>query len=81
MEGGEASSKRIVLKLFGGSSQAVQWLRVHASTSGSVGSATDQGTKILHATQHNPKKKKTQADSEPISKAKMLLLAKLQESS
>ena len=50
--GGEAGSKRVVLKLFGGSSQAAQWLRCHTSTSGSVGSATGQGTKISHATQY-----------------------------
>ena len=32
-----------------GSSLAVQWLRLHASTAGGVGSIPGQGTKILHA--------------------------------
>ena len=29
----------------------VQWLRLHASTSGDTGSVPGQGTEILHATQ------------------------------
>ena len=32
-----------------GTSPAVQWLRLHASTAGGVGSIPGQGTKIPHA--------------------------------
>ena len=39
------------------SSLAVQWLRLHASTSGDAGSIPDQGTKIPHTRQHDKKKK------------------------
>ena len=41
-----------------GTSLAVQWVRLHASTSGGMGSIPAQGTKIPHATPHNQKKKK-----------------------
>ena len=34
-----------------GTSLVVQWLGVHASTTGGTGSIPGQGTKILHATQ------------------------------
>jgi len=37
-------------------SLAVQWLRLHTSTEGSTGSCPGQGTKILQAMQHSPKK-------------------------
>ena len=36
----------------------VQWLRLHASTVGSVGSSSDWETKILHALRCGQKKKK-----------------------
>ena len=36
----------------------VQWLRVHASTAGGMGSIPGQGTKILHAAQCEKKRKK-----------------------
>ena len=41
-----------------GNSLAVQWLRLHASTTGGMGLIPGQGTKILHATQCGQKKKK-----------------------
>ena len=37
----------------------VKWLRLHASTAGSMGSFYDWGTKIPHASSHDPKQKKT----------------------
>ena len=40
-----------------GTSLAVQWLSLHTSTAGSVGSLPGQGNKILHAMQHGKKKK------------------------
>ena len=36
------------IKTLGGTSQAVQWLRLHTSTAGGTGSVPGQGTKILH---------------------------------
>ena len=36
----------------------VQWLRLHASTAGGMGSIPGQGTKIPHALRHGQKKKK-----------------------
>ena len=36
----------------------VQWLGIHASTAGSMGSFYDWGTKIPHASSHDPKQKK-----------------------
>ena len=41
-----------------GNSLVVQWLGLHASTAGGMGSIPGQGTKILYATQHGQKKKK-----------------------
>ena len=47
------------IKLMGcGTSLAVQWLSLHTSTAGSVGSLPGQGPKILHAMQYGKKKKK-----------------------
>ena len=42
----------------GGTSLTVQWLRLHASTAGGVGSIPGPGTKILHAKWCSQKKKK-----------------------
>ena len=42
-----------------GTSLAVQWLRVHASTVGGTGSIPGWGTKIPHAAGHSQKKKYT----------------------
>ena len=39
-----------------GTSLAVQWLRLQASTEGGVGSIPGQGTKISSAAQQSPKK-------------------------
>ena len=44
-------------------SLAVQWLRLCTSTAGAIGSIPGQGTKIPHAVQRRPKKKKR--DSRP----------------
>ena len=41
-----------------GTSLAVQWLRLHASTAGGTGSIPGCGTKIPHAMWHGQKKKK-----------------------
>ena len=41
-----------------GNSLAVQWLGLHASTAGGMGSIPAQGTKILHAEWHSKKKEK-----------------------
>ena len=38
-----------------GTSLAVQWLRLCASTAGGMGLIPGQGTKILHAAQHSQK--------------------------
>ena len=40
-----------------GTSLAVQWLRLCASTAEGTGSIPGQGTKIPHATEHSQKKK------------------------
>ena len=48
----------ILKKLLRGTSLAVQWLGLHASTAGGSGSIPGRGTKILHAAQHSQKKKK-----------------------
>ena len=42
----------------GGTSLAVQWLRIRASTAGGAGSIPGQGTKIPRATEHSQKRKK-----------------------
>ena len=42
-----------------GTSLVVQWLRLCASPIGVAGSIPGQGTKIPHAVQHGPKRKKT----------------------
>ena len=47
-----------VRNLMGGTSSAVQWLRFCASTAGGMGSIPGQRTRIPHATQHGPKKRK-----------------------
>ena len=41
-----------------GTSQAVQWLRLHTSAAGAMGSIPGHGTKIPHATHCDQKKKK-----------------------
>ena len=41
-----------------GNSLAVQWLRLHTSTAGGMGSISGWETKILHNMQHSQKKKK-----------------------
>lgn len=41
-----------------GTSLVVQWLELHASTTGDTGSILGQGTKISEDVQHEPKKKK-----------------------
>ena len=41
-----------------GTSLAVQWLRLHTSTSGVTGSIPGEGTKIPHAARHGQKRKK-----------------------
>ena len=38
-----------ILKMYPGTSLAVQWLTFHASTAGDMGSIPGQGTKIPHA--------------------------------
>ena len=38
-----------------GTSLTVQWLRLHTSIAGALGSISSQGTKIPHATQHGQK--------------------------
>ena len=49
----------LFLKNFeGGTSLAVQWLRLHASIAGGAGSIPDRGTKIPHAMRCSQKKKK-----------------------
>ena len=40
-----------------GTSLTVQWLKLHASTSGGAGLIPGQGTKILHAAQRGQKVK------------------------
>ena len=40
-----------------GTSLAVQWLKLHASTAGDVGLIPSWGTKIPHAMRHGQKKK------------------------
>ena len=48
----------LLQKLFLGTSLAVHWLRLHASTAGGMGSIPGWGTKIPHATRKTwPKKK------------------------
>ena len=45
------------IKLVGcGTSLAIQWLSLHTSPAGSMGSLPGQGTKILPAMQHEKKK-------------------------
>ena len=41
-----------ILKMYPGTSLAVQWLTFHASTAGDMGSIPGQGTKIPHALWH-----------------------------
>ena len=45
-----------------GTSLAVQWLRLHASTSGGAGLIPGRGTRIPHAAQSGQKKKKKLED-------------------
>ena len=45
-----------------GTSLVAQWLRLHTSTTGGMGSIPGQGTKISHATQ--PKKKERKKEKE-----------------
>ena len=44
-----------------GTSPMVQWLRLHASTAGSMGSTPEQGSEISHAVWHSHKKEKIDA--------------------
>ena len=46
-------------KLLGGTSLAVQWLRLCVSTAGGMGSIPGWGPKIPHAAQRGQRKKKT----------------------
>ena len=46
-----------MMKLRSGTSLMVQWLRLHASKAGDVGSVPGWGTKILHASWHGQKRK------------------------
>ena len=48
----------IYIKLSHCDSLVVQWLRLHAPTTGDTNSIPGQGTKILLAMQHGRKKKK-----------------------
>ena len=57
-----------------GTSLVVQWLRLHASTAGDMGSIPGQGTKILHYMQCGQKKK----DKDDQLKPPHLLLWRLQ---
>ena len=41
-----------ILKMYPGTSLAVQWLPLHASTVGGLGSIPGQGTKIPHGLWH-----------------------------
>ena len=50
---------RNAFEITGGTSLTVQWLRLHASTPGSMGSIPGQGTKIPHAIWHTQKINKT----------------------
>ena len=45
------------LKMEVGASLVVQWLRLHASTAGGMGSIPGRGTKIPHAAWHSHEKK------------------------
>ena len=51
---GENQIKNVIL----GTSLAIQWFRLCASTAGRADSVPGGGIKILHATQHSRKKKK-----------------------
>ena len=46
----------------GGTSLVVQWLRLHTSSAGGMGSIPGRGTKILHVVQCGQKKKKKNFD-------------------
>ena len=52
----ERSSLRIQNRTVG-TSLAVQWLKLHASTAGGMGSTSGQGTRIPHAAWCGQKKK------------------------
>ena len=54
---GSDNTEILSKKSYEGTSLAVQWLRLHASTAGDVGSIPDRGTKIPHAVQWGRKKK------------------------
>ena len=47
-----------IKRVISGTSLAVQWLRLRASTAGGKGSITGQGTKIPQAERHGQKKKR-----------------------
>ena len=47
-----------------GTSLAVQWLRLHASTAGGAGSIPGWGTKILHAVRRGQKKKEKKSSAQ-----------------
>ena len=48
----------IIRNVYSGTSLAIQWLRLHASTGGGIGSIPGWETKILHAAWHSQKRKK-----------------------
>ena len=48
----------LYVRNMGGTSLAVQWLRLRTSAAGGAGSIPGRGTKIPHATQHGQKKRK-----------------------
>ena len=51
----EKSLKKNLFKKVGGTSLVVQWLGLHASNAGGVGSVPGRRTKIPHATWHSQK--------------------------
>ena len=50
--------RMLLQEINGGTSLVAQWLRLHVSTAGGLDSIPGQGTKIPHALQVWPKKKK-----------------------
>ena len=54
-------SRKTTKKVTMGTSLAVQWLRLHTPNAGDTDSIPGQGTKILHAAWHGPKKPESKA--------------------